>query len=180
MDGETAPAVLGSRTRPRAPGRDPRLLPTARQGGSPAPTSHQFCCCNSRYRRHTASPGPQGQPCHLQMGKRLDESGVNRPGFLWKCLANTESEFTAASSNSLQATLSQVFPSGHPYQQFGFRHLASPLTHSYCTWTGCIKQRASALHHYSGSQLNIVRTSCGIKAPWHLPRARCRFLVVTV
>lgn len=62
-----------------------------------------------------------------------------------------ESEFTAASSNSLQATLSQVFPSGHPYQQFGLRHLASPLTHSYSPWTGCIKQRAFALHHYPGS-----------------------------
>lgn len=112
---------------------------------------HQICCCNSDYGQHVASPRPPSQAWHLQICKILwwiwsesSQSSLKEPGKHRKCI------HSYIFQRSLWATLSWVFfPSRHPYQQFGFRHLASPLSHSNAPWTGCIKQWA--LHHRSGS-----------------------------
>lgn len=165
--GQPALAVLGSRTRPGARSRrDTHLLPMAGQSCTPIPASAMLwgeCISSAAVSVTTGGTWPL-LDLKVRFGtcrfvKAFDKSGVNLSGFLWevpgkhrKCISS------CIFQHSLQATLSWVFfPSGYPYQQFGFRHLASPLTHSYSPCTDCIKQWAFALHHYSGSWLPAER-----------------------
>lgn len=172
--GQPALAVLGSRTRPGARSRrDIHLLPMTGQSCTPIPTSAMLWgeCISSAAASVTTGGTWPLLDLKVRFGTcrfvtAFDESGVNLSGFLWevpgkhrKCIPS------CIFQHSLRATISWVFfPSGYPYQQFGFRHLASPLTHSYSPCTDCIKQWAFALHHYSGSWLPA---ECCLDFLWH-------------